>query len=108
MQRTEVSKWEKGKRRTLGSAAGDKLRSVVCDNSGVQRIEILMNCHIVEHMDSRGKERCSGARWERERVKYEWLNQTHIRNVRTSNTDIDIYSNDPSNTGLGRDACYVE
>jgi len=67
-----------------------------------------MNCHIIEHMESRGKGQCGSAQWERERVKYEWLNQTNIGNVRNSNSDIDIYSNDPSNTGLSRDACYVE
>jgi len=41
-------------------------------------------------------------------VKYEWLNQMNIGNIRNSNLDIDIYSNDPSNTGLSRDTCYVE
>jgi len=98
----------KSKRRTQGGAAGDRPRSVVSNNSGVRRIEILMNCRVVEHMESRGEGWCGGAQWERERVKYEWLNQTNIRNVQNSNSDIDIYSNDPSNTGLSRDACYVE
>ena len=67
-----------------------------------------MNGRIVEHMDSRGEGRCRGAQWERERVKYEWLNQTDIGNIQNCNVDIDIYSNDPSNIGLSHDACYVE
>ena len=108
MLRTEVSKWGKSKRRTRGGAAGDRPRSVVCDNSGVRKIEILLNCRDVEYMDSKNEGRCGGARWESERVKYEWLDQTNIGNVRNSNSDIDIYSKDPPNTGMGRDACYVE